>query len=320
MTPSSYDLVIIGGGPAGSAAGIYAARKRLKTLLLTNDFGGQSVVSPDIHNWIGTPSISGIELAESFKKHLKAYADDVLELKDGEDITKVEKGLPAGQAGGESFSIKTASGKNFSGRAVLITTGSARRKLEAINADKFEHKGITYCASCDGPLYADKDVIVIGAGNAGFESAAQLLAYCKSVTLLNRGNDFNKADPGTVEAVLKNGKTRVISNAETIRVDGNDFAESLTYRDIKTGEEHTMKTDGIFVEIGQVPNTELVDGLVELNERKNIVVDPKNQRTKTLGIWAAGDVTDGLYHQNNIAAGDAVKALEDIYIYLHGKN
>lgn len=313
MTPSSYDLVIIGGGPAGSAAGIYAARKRLKTLLLTNDFGGQSVVSPDIHNWIGTPSISGIELAENFKKHLKDYADDVLELKDGEDITKVEKD-------GENFSIKTASGKSFSGRAVLIATGSARRKLEAINADKLEHRGITYCASCDGPLYANKDVIVIGAGNAGFESAAQLLAYCKSVTLLNRGDNFDKADPGTVEAVLKNEKTKVISNAETIRVDGNDFAESLTYRDIKTGEEHTMKTDGIFVEIGQVPNTELVDGLIELNERKNIVVDPKNQRTKTLGIWAAGDVTDGLYHQNNIAAGDAVKALEDIYIYLHGKN
>jgi len=313
MTPSSYDLVIIGGGPAGSAAGIYAARKRLKTLLLTNDFGGQSVVSPDIHNWIGTPSISGIELAESFKKHLKAYADDVLELKDGEDITKVEKD-------GENFSIKTASGKSFSGRAVLIATGSARRKLEAINADKFEHRGITYCASCDGPLYANKDVIVIGAGNAGFESAAQLLAYCKSVTLLNRGDNFDKADPGTVEAVLKNEKTKVISNAETIRIDGNDFAESLTYRDIKTGEEHTIKTDGIFVEIGQVPNTGLVDGIVELNERKNIVVDPRNQRTKTLGIWAAGDVTDGLYHQNNIAAGDAVKALEDIYIYLHGKN
>lgn len=313
MTPSSYDLVIIGGGPAGASAGVYAARKRLKTLLLTNDFGGQSVVSPDIHNWIGTPSISGIDLAESFKKHLKAYADNVLEIKDGENITKVEKD-------GENFSVKTASGKNFLGRSVLIATGSARKKLDAINADKFEHKGITYCASCDGPLYADKDVIVIGAGNAGFESAAQLLAYCKSVTLLNRGNDFNKADPGTVEAVLKNEKTKVVSNAETVRIDGSDFAESLTYRDIKTGEEHTIKTDGIFVEIGQVPNTELVDGLVELNARKNIIVDPKNQRTSTLGVWSAGDVTDGLYHQNNIAAGDAVKALEDIYIYLHGKN
>lgn len=313
MTPSSYDLVIIGGGPAGASAGVYAARKRLKTLLLTNDFGGQSIVSPDIHNWIGTPSISGIDLAESFKKHLKAYADDVLEVKDGENIIKVEKD-------GENFSIKTTSGKNFLGRSVLIATGSARKKLGAINADKFEHKGITYCASCDGPLYTDKDVIVIGAGNAGFESAAQLLAYCKSVTLLNRGSDFNKADPGTVESVLKNEKTKVISNAETVRIDGGDFAESLTYRDIKTGEEHTIKTDGIFVEIGQVPNTELVEGLVELNARKNIVVDPKNQRTSTLGVWAAGDVTDGLYHQNNIAAGDAVKALEDIYIYLHGKN
>ncbi len=313
MTTSVYDLIIIGGGPAGSAAGVYAARKRLKTLLLTNDFGGQSVVSPDIHNWIGTPSISGIDLAESFKKHLQAYAEDVLEIKEGESITSIKKDS-------ENFSIESASGKTFIGRSILVATGSARKKLSAINADKFEHKGITYCASCDGPLYGGKDVIVIGAGNAGFESAAQLLAYCKSVTLLNRGSDFSKADPGTVEAVLKNEKTKVISNAETIQVDGGDFVESLTYRDVKTGEAHTVKTDGVFVEIGQVPNTGLVEGAINLNERKNIIVDPKNQRTSTLGIWAAGDVTDGLYHQNNIAAGDAVKALEDIYIYLHGKN
>jgi alkyl hydroperoxide reductase subunit F len=313
MSPTVYDLIIIGGGPAGTAAGVYAARKRLKTLLLTNDFGGQSVVSPDIHNWIGTPSISGIDLANSFRKHLEAYAEDVLIIKDGENITLVKKE-------DDNFLIDCESGKKFIGRAVLIATGSARKKLPAKNADKFEHKGITYCASCDGPLYAGKDVVVIGAGNAAFESAAQLLAYTKSVTLLHRGTEFTKADPGTVAGVIKHPNMKIILNAETTEVNGGDFAESLTYRDITTNEIHEIKTDGIFVEIGQTPNTELVLGLIEMDARRHIVVNPRNQRASLDGIWAAGDVTNGLYHQNNIAAGDAVKALEDIYIWLHGKN
>jgi len=303
-----YDLAIIGGGPAGVAAGVYASRKKLKTVFITKDFAGQSVVSDGIENWIGNENISGIDLSKNLENHLKAYADDIVDIKEGQLGEKVEK-IDGG------FKVTTDK-ETFEAKTVLIATGSHRRKLDAKNADQFEHKGITYCASCDGPLFTGKDVVVIGGGNAGFESAAQLLAYTKSVTLLHRNPEFLKADAATVDAVLKHPNMKTVMNVETIEVLGDKFANGLIYKDRDTGEETEMKTDGIFVEIGAIPTTDMVDGVAERDEFNRIIVDPKNQRTKTTGIWAAGDCTDGLYHQNNIAAGDAVKALENIYIYV----
>ena len=184
------------------------------------------------------------------------------------------------------------------------------------NADRFEHNGITYCASCDGPLFAGLDVAVVGGGNAGFETAAQLLAYCKSVMLLHRGDEF-KADPVTVKKVLANPKMHALLNAEILSVEGDRAVTGLVYRTKEKPDKQTLPVQGIFVEIGSVPSTEFVKELVELDKYGQIVVDPRNQRASIAGVWAAGDVTDGLYHQNNIAAGDAVKALEDIYLYLH---
>lgn len=302
-----YDLAILGGGPAGVSAGVYASRKKIKTVFITKDFGGQSVVSDSIENWIGTPVISGIDLAKSLEKHLKTYAEDIVDIRQGEFVEHVSK-IDGG------FEVKT-SGGSYQAKTVLITTGSHRRQLQAINADEFEHKGITYCASCDGPLFTGKDVVVIGGGNAGFESAAQLLAYTKSVTLLHRNADF-KADPVTVEAVLKDPKMTAITNAETVEIHGDKFVNGLTYKDTTTGELHKLDVQGIFVEIGAVPTTDYVADIVERTPTNHVVVDPWNQRTSVEGIWAAGDCTNGIYHQNNIAAGDAVKALEDIYIYL----
>jgi alkyl hydroperoxide reductase subunit AhpF len=180
---------------------------------------------------------------------------------------------------------------------------------------EFENKGITYCASCDGPLFAGKDVVVVGGGNAAFESASQLLAYCNSVTLLNRSDKF-KADEITVEKLRQNPKLKIITNAIPEEVFGDKFVNGLSYKNTLTGEITKIDTTGIFVEIGAIPTTEFAKEVVELNQYGSVVVDPRNQRTKTLGIWSAGDCTDGLYHQNNIASGDAVKALEDIYIYL----
>ena len=177
-----YDLIIIGGGPAGTAAAVYAARKRLKTLFIVAEWGGQSVVSEQIYNWIGTNSLSGPELAENFKKHAlaNAGAGQTLEIKEGEKVVSLTtpKALAA-SALGVGFSVKTESGEEFLTKTILIASGSGRRKLVAKNADRLEHKGLTYCASCDGPLFADMDVVVVGGGNAGFETAAQLLAYCK---------------------------------------------------------------------------------------------------------------------------------------------
>lgn len=307
-----YDLVIIGGGPAGIAGAVYAARKRLKTVLITPDFGGQSIVSPGIENWIGHVTISGVELAQSLQKHAEAYRGEYLTIREGEKVAKVS------QNDDKTFTIDTDAGAMYMAHAVLVGTGSSRRKLGVPGADTFEHKGVTYCASCDGPLFADKDVIVVGGGNAGFESAAQLLAYCKSVTLIHRGPAC-KADQITIDAVLADPKMKLILNAEPVEVKGAAFVEALVYKDKTTGEFHELPTDGIFVETGQIPNTGFVKDLVDINEIGKIVIDHKSQRTSLPGIWAAGDCTDGLYHQNNIAAGDGVKALEDLYLWLKMK-
>jgi alkyl hydroperoxide reductase subunit F len=318
---NTYDLIIIGGGPAGAAAAVYAARKRLKTLLLTSEWGGQSIVSETIYNWIGTTTISGDYFANNLKKHVMANAigtedtfageiHSTLLVKDSERIVTISKES-------ELFEMKNEKGDVFLTKTILVATGSGRKKLEALGADRLEHKGLTYCASCDGPLFADQDVVVVGGGNAGFESTAQLLAYCKSVTLLHRSPSFDKADEITVNRVLKNPKMKAILNVDILEIKGDKFVESVIYKDKITSEEHELKATGVFVEIGQIPNTSFAKDVVELDEYNRVKVDPTNQKTTTPGIWAAGDCTDGLYHQNNIAAGDAVRALEDIYLDIH---
>ena len=307
-----YDLVIIGGGPAGVAAGVYAARKQLKTFLIAEEFGGQSSVSLEVQNWIGTPSISGIDFAKALRAHLETYAGDMVEIRDGERVVAIE------EKKGGGFSVKTSSGETHETKTVFVGSGASRRKLEIPGAKEFEQKGVVYCASCDGPLFSGMDTVVIGGGNAGFESAAQLLAYAKSVTLVNRSERF-KADPITVKKVLSNPKVTALLNSDPVEIRGGAFVSSFVYRDKKTGETKEIPAQGIFVEIGIIPNTAFVKDLLELDPYSRVVVDPKNQRTTVEGIWAAGACTNELYHQNNIAAGDAVKALEDIYLYVHGK-
>jgi alkyl hydroperoxide reductase subunit F len=304
-----YDVAIIGGGPAGVAAGVYAARKKLRTVFITKDFGGQSVVSTGIQNWIGTVEISGVDLAENLKKHLLAYAGDTVDVKEGLWVKEVSKKEGA-------FRIDTDQGA-FEAKTILITTGSTRRKLPALNADRLEHKGLTYCASCDGPLFAGKEVVVVGGGNAAFETAAQLLAYCPKVTIIHRGGEF-RADPVTVEKVLAHPNIVVIKYSDITEVHGEKMVEKVVYHEKGKGEKE-MTVGGVFVEIGSMPATEFAKNIVELTPYKQIKVDPHTQRTSQQGIWAAGDCTDGLYHQNNIAAGDAVKALEDMYLYLRAK-
>jgi len=299
------DLLILGGGPAGIAAGVYAARKRLTTTLITEEVGGQSVVSDGIENWIGTVKIHGADLAKSFKEHLDAYKGDVVETVVGERVEKLEK-----SEGG--FRATTRNGKVFEARAVLIATGAGRKKLEAVGAEVFENKGVTYCASCDGPLFSGQDVAVVGGGNAGFETAAQLLAYAKSVTLIHRRTQY-KADAITVEKVLAHPAMKALTPYTPLEVKGEKFVSGLLVKNVETGEEMELPVTGIFVEAGVIPNTDFAKGLVELDAVGRVKADPRNQHTSVEGVWAAGDCTDELYHQNNIAAGDGVKALEDIY-------
>ena len=304
-----YELLIIGGGPAGTAAGVYASRKQLKTLFVTKDWGGQSTVSPDIQNWIGSPSISGPDLAKSLRVHLETYAGECVDIISNQTVTSLVS-LPDG-----GYEATLSNGVTHQAQAVLITAGSVRRHLEVPGADIFEHKGLTYCASCDGPLFAGQDVVVIGGGNAGFETAAQLLAYTKSVTLLNHGDAY-KADPVTVEKVLAHPNMRGVLNAETSEVTGDKFVSAVTYKDTVTGESTTLSTTGIFVEIGMLPNTDFAKDIVDRDGYNRVIIDPWTQKTSAPNVWAAGDCTNVKYHQNNIATGDAVRALEDIYVTL----
>ena len=304
------DLIIIGGGPAGVAAAVYAARKRLSTVLIAKEVGGQSIVSDGIENWVGTTKLSGTELAKNLAAHLEAVKADVLEISIGEEVTALRKNMNT-----EGFVVEKKGGATHGGRAVLVASGAGRRKLEVPGAAEFENKGVTYCASCDGPLFADMDVAVVGGGNAGFETALQLLAYTKSVTLIHRHADF-KADPVTVEKASAHPNMRIIRHAEPTEVMGEQFVTGLKYKDKDSGEAKELAVTGIFVEAGVIPNTDFAEGFLTLDPVKRIKVDAKSQRTSVEGVWAAGDCTDELYHQNNIAAGDGVKALEDLYLWL----
>ncbi len=301
-----YDLAIIGGGPGGIAAGVYAARKKLKTILITESFRGQSAVAGEIQNWIGVISISGDELAKNLENHLKSYSKDI-DIKEKEKVVSIVKN-------GDFFLIKTNK-EEFKAKTILITTGSIRKKIQVKGSAEYEGKGITYCATCDGPMYGDMDVAVIGGGNSAFEAVSQLLAYAKTITIIQR-SEF-RAEPIMVQKILANPKVRGITNVDILEIKGDKFVSSIVYQDKKTGESTELPVAGIFVEIGANPSLDFMEhGLVKLNEKEEVMVDPKNQKTQTAGIWAAGDCTDGLYKQNNIAVGDAIKAVEDIYKYL----
>ena len=302
------DLIIIGGGPAGSSAAVYAARKRLKTVMITNEWGGQSTESTDIQNWIGTPSISGAQFAKDLKNHVETYADDCVELVSPATVTKIEK------TADNTVLVTLADETTYEARSALIATGSRRRKLDIPGADTFEHKGVTYCASCDGPMFTGQPVAVVGGGNAGFESAAQLQAYTEHVTILQRSDSF-KADPITVEKVLACDNVTGITGATPTEIHGEQFVTGITYS-TKDGTEETISVGGVFVEIGLIPNTDYTKDLLDQDELGRIKIDPWTQQTSEPGIWAAGDCTNILYHQNNISSGHAVTALEDIYKHL----
>lgn len=298
-----YELIIVGGGPAGAAGGVYAGRKKLNTLVIKSAWGGQSVVSTDIHNWIGTKSISGEKLAKDLQEHVEQYKSEIFEIVTDEviKISKKENNL---------FECITKNNKSYYSKTVLVTTGSNRRTLGIPGAKEFEHKGLTYCASCDGLFFEKMDVAVVGGGNAAFESALQLSAYCKSVSILVRGEKI-RADELTQDAVKKYTNIKVMINSVPTKIIGEKMVTG-----IEINNSQALSVSGVFVEIGQIPNTECVKGLVEIDEIGKIKIDPWTGATNVAGIWAAGDCTNIKYHQNNIAAGMGVTALEDIYQFI----
>lgn len=302
-----YDLVIVGGGPAGVAAGIYTGRKKMKTALITDLFGGQSLVSADIQNWIGTKSISGLDLAKQLEAHLRAQ--EGVEIVEGDTVEALTKTT-------EGFALRTKAGKEFETKTILLATGSRRKRLGVPGELELEGKGVAYCSICDAPLFRNKAVAVVGGGNAGLEAVVDLLPYASQIHLLEYG-DALRGDPVTQEKIKNHPKVAVILNVRTDEIVGTQMVEKLRYVDMRTGAKGTLDIQGVFVEIGIVPNSDLVKPFVKLNERGEIIVDHKTQATSLPGIWAAGDVADVLYKQNNVSVGDAIKAVLNIYDYLN---
>lgn len=309
-----YDVIIIGGGPAGTAATVYSARKKLETLIITEDFGGQSVVSNDIENWIGETNISGVDLAEKFEDHVRKYEDDTVDVKEGEKVTKVEK-IDCDDPDREcNFLVKTDEGNEFKGKTVILSMGAHRKKLGVPGEERLNGQGVAYCATCDAPLFVGKDVAVVGGGNSGVEGAIELLPFAEQIYILQR-RDKLKADPVSVERVKSEDKIEIIYNADTTEILGEDTVEGLVYKD-ENDEEQKLEVGGVFVEIGSVPNNGPVEDLVELDEHGQVKIDSKHASTSQTGVFAAGDITDDPYKQNNISAGDAVKAALAAYNYL----
>ncbi len=306
-----YDLIIIGGGPGGVAAGVYAARKKMKTLLITDTFGGQSVVSADVQNWIGTKSISGFDLAKSLEEHLRAQ--EGIEIVENDLVEKIED-AHAHDAHGGGFSVTTRQGKTLETKYILLTSGSRRKKLAIPGEKEFEGKGVVYCSICDAPLFGEKTVAVVGGGNSALEAILDLIPYAKKIYLLVR-SDKLKGDPVTQDKIKTHPNVEIIFNAVPQEIVGKEFVTGLKYEDRLRGEDglQELPLDGVFVEIGLDPNSEFVKGLVKLDAYGHVMIDHKTQETSQPGIWAAGDVTDALYKQNNISVGDSVKAVLNIY-------
>jgi NADH-dependent peroxiredoxin subunit F len=300
-----YDLIIVGGGPAGVTAGIYALRQKLKTLMLTKDFGGQlNRKAVMIENFPGFEEISGKELTEKFFSHLKRYPVEI----EIDEVKRVKKEK-------EVFVIETKSQKEFFSKALILSSGVKSRILNVKGEKEFLGKGVSYCAVCDGYFFNGKTVAVIGGGNSGFEAAIFLSKLAKKIYILEFSNKV-KADSENQEIVKRAGNIEIILNAKVEEIKGDKFVKSLVYRDLVSNELKEILVEGVFVEIGNVPETSFVEDLVDLNEKGEIIVDFQTMATKTPGLFAAGDCVSGKYKQIIIAAGEGAKAALSAFDYL----
>jgi NADH-dependent peroxiredoxin subunit F len=306
-----YELIIIGGGPAAVSAGIYAGRKQIKTLLITETFGGQSIVSNEIYNWVGTKAISGLKLAQDLEEHVRQQGIEVVDGERVKAVTKVDGGPPAGH-----FTVTTESGKSFETKTLMVASGSRRRRLGIPGEDRLDGKGVVFCSTCDAPLFKGKDVAVVGAGNAGLEAVVDSIPYANKIYLLVRSTEL-RGDAVTQAKVTSHPKVTILFNAVSQEILGEKMVTGVRYQDKQTEEVKELPIQGFFVEIGSMPNSDFVKDLVEVNKIGEIVVDHKTQLSSCTGIWAAGDVSDVIYKQNNISAGDAIKGLLNIYDFLH---
>ncbi|MCI1193108.1 alkyl hydroperoxide reductase subunit F [Calidifontimicrobium sp. SYSU G02091] len=295
-----FDVLIVGGGPAGAAAAVYAARKGIRTGLVAERFGGQTLDTLGIENFVSVPYTEGPKFAAALEAHVRAYDVDVM---NGQRVAALE---PAAQPGGLA-TVRLANGAELKGRTVILATGARWRSLGVPGEEQYKTKGVAYCPHCDGPLFKGKKVAVVGGGNSGVEAAIDLAGVVQHVTLLEFADQL-KADAVLVAKLKSLPNVTIHVNAQTTEITGDgQKVDGLIYKDRASGIEHRIELAGVFVQIGLVPNTEWLKGTVELSRWGEIVVDAKGA-TSAPGIFAAGDATTVPYKQIIIAAGDGAKA------------
>jgi thioredoxin-disulfide reductase len=295
-----YDLIIIGGGPAGMTAGIYAARQKLKILLITEGFGGQMAKkSIDVENYPGFIKISGFDLIKNFENHLKSKEVEIKMAK----IKSLKKGS-------DCF-LASIEGEEFKAKSVIIASGAEPRMLNVKGEKEFIGKGVSYCPICDGPLFREKEVAIVGGGDAGCEAGIFLVNYVKKIYVLDAGPEVT-ASKAVYDMLNKSGKAEFLTNVKMKEIKGDKFVSSVIYND-----EKELKVSAVFIEIGYQPATSFIEsGLVDFTSKGEIIADPDTQATKEAGIFAAGDVSGGKCKQIVVAAAEGAKAALAVSKYL----
>lgn len=299
-----YEAMIIGGGPAGLAAAIYFARQKLSFIMIADVIGGQAAWSSDVENYLGFHLIDGMHLVDRFREHLNDYKDS-FDLREGQralELTAIDGG----------FRVKTEKGDVIEARTVLIATGEKHRELGVPGEKAFYGHGVTYCATCDAPMYAGKDTVVVGGGNSAMEAALLLEKYAKSVSMV-LANDVLKGDEMYKRRVLSSTMIRVIPNTKTTRIFGDTFVNGLEV-ELQGGKREVLDVQGVFIEIGLVPVSDFVS-IVKKDTWNEILVNERNE-TSVPGIWAAGDVTNITEKQIAVAVGEGSKAALQIIKWL----
>jgi alkyl hydroperoxide reductase subunit F len=295
-----YDLIIIGAGPAGITAAVYAVRKKMELLVITENIGGQAAWSGDIENYTGYQFITGPELAAKFEEHMRKYN---IELKENEKVTEIKKA-------GFLILVKTEKA-SYEAKTVIVASGKITRELHVPGEKEYKNKGLTYCATCDGPLFAGKDVAVVGGGNSALDAALQMVKIARYVTIINITGSLT-ADPVMRQKIQETSNVSILHNAKVTAITGEKFVSGI--RVMRQEKEELIPVQGVFVEIGLIPNSNFATDL-EKNQFGEIKVNYKNE-TNIPGIFAAGDVTDVPEKQIIIAAGEGSKAALSAFAYL----
>lgn len=298
-----FDVLIVGGGPGGASAAIYAARKGIRTGIVAERFGGQILDTATIENFISVKRTEGTKLAANLEEHVKDYNIDVMNL---QRATRLEKK--------DLIEIELENGAVLKSKSVILTTGASWRKIGVPGEDEFRNKGVAYCPHCDGPLFEGKRVAVIGGGNSGVEAAIDLAGIVKHVTILEYADEL-KADSVLQNRLKSLPNVTVIKNAQTTEITGTDNVNGISYIDRETEKEEHIELEGVFVQIGLVPNTAWLGDAVERNKFGEIIVD-RNGATNVPGVFAAGDCTDEKYKQIIISMGAAATASLSAFDYL----